>query len=72
MKLRYDEEVDVLYIRFRHGQIARTVSVSEYVNCDLDAEGRLLGIEVLFASRTLEDLSGLLASPAAKELVEAA
>jgi uncharacterized protein YuzE len=51
MKIEYDKEVDALYIRIREKDVARTQEVSDGVNLDFDVEGRLIGLEVLGASR---------------------
>jgi uncharacterized protein YuzE len=51
MKIEYDKEVDALYIRIQEKKVARTQEVSDGVNLDFDGEGRLIGLEVLGASR---------------------
>lgn len=55
MNIELDAEADALYIslRERHGKIARTAEVGGDVSTmvDLDAEGNLLGIEVLSPQR---------------------
>ena len=51
MKIGYDKEVDALYIRIQEKDVARTQEVSDGVNLDFDGEGRLIGLEVLCASR---------------------
>ena len=51
MKIEYDKEVDALYIRIQGKDVARTQEVSDGVNLDFDGEGRLIGLEVLGASR---------------------
>jgi uncharacterized protein YuzE len=58
VKITYDEEADAAYIYLAYsigpGEVANTVSLEEApVNIDFDAQGRLLGIEVLNASTTL-------------------
>lgn len=51
MKLTYDKAVDALYIEARaKAKVARTMKVSETVRVDFDAEGRLVGIEILDAT----------------------
>ena len=44
-------EVDALYIRIQEKEIARTQEVSDGVKLDFDGEGRLIGLEVLDASK---------------------
>jgi len=54
MRISYDAEVDALYIRLVEGpQECRTVRLSEEVALDLGPGERLIGIEVLDASRVL-------------------
>ena len=48
MRITYDAEVDALYIRFRE-TTTTTKELGEGIAVDLDAEGRLVGIEVLDA-----------------------
>ncbi len=61
MKIEYDKEVDALYIRIQEKYVARTQEVSEGINLDFDAEGRLIGLEVLGASErySLSDIFNL-------------
>ncbi|MDM8085124.1 DUF2283 domain-containing protein [Cellulomonas cellasea] len=62
MRVTFDASVDAAYIylvdEITAGGVARTVPVDPreidgMINLDFDAEGRLLGIEVLEASRFL-------------------
>lgn len=64
VQLWCDDEADAAYVHLveaiRPGEVARTVTVTapgidDDVNIDLDAEGRILGIEILGASRRLRD-----------------
>jgi len=48
MKVTYDPEVDVLYIRFLETTVT-TKHLAEGIAADYDAEGRLAGIEILDA-----------------------
>ncbi len=61
MRITYDPEVDALYILFRQGLAADSRDVVEGVTVDLDAEGRIIGLEVLDASDRLgeEALGGV-------------
>jgi uncharacterized protein YuzE len=67
MRITYDAEVDALYIRFRETTVT-TKELGEGIAVDLDAEGRLAGLEVLdvvarlgdpnpFRQITLEDIA---------------
>lgn len=51
MKIEYDKQVDALYIRLQEKEVTRTQEVSEGVNPDFDTKGRLIGLEVLDASK---------------------
>jgi uncharacterized protein YuzE len=61
MKIEYDKQVDALYIRIQEKDVARTQQISEGVNVDFDAEGRLIGLEVLGAAEhySLADIFNL-------------
>lgn len=54
MKLTYDPEVDALYLQLRDALPADSVDFDEGVTADLDAEGQLIGIEILDASERLD------------------
>ncbi|MBM3474553.1 MAG: DUF2283 domain-containing protein [Armatimonadetes bacterium] len=58
MRITYDAEVDALYIRFRE-TTTTTKELGEGIAVDLDAEGRLVGIEVLDAMDRLGDRDAL-------------
>ena len=51
-QFRYDPELDILYLA-REGQEAN-VEVSREVNLEFDAEGNVIGIEILNASRLMK------------------
>ncbi len=51
VRVTHDLEVDAVYVEFSDGPCARTVAESEGVIVDLDAQGRLIGFEVLGPSR---------------------
>jgi uncharacterized protein YuzE len=51
VKIEYDKAVDALYIRIQEKDVVRTQEVSDGVNLDFDGEGRLIGLEVLGASK---------------------
>ena len=51
MKMTYDREADALYIRLREAtEQVEVTQLSKDVACDIDAEGRVVGIEILNAS----------------------
>lgn len=60
MKVEYDRRADAAYIilgeQVGRGEVSRTVACDpsrEVINLDFDREGRLVGIEVLDASKCL-------------------
>jgi len=55
MKVRYDNEADVLYLRFREGKIAESDEIKNGLIIDYDAKGRPVAIEILNAKEILAD-----------------
>jgi uncharacterized protein YuzE len=55
MKVTYDPEVDVLRIIFRNAPIEESDEDKPGVILDYDAAGNLVGLEVLNASRRVEN-----------------
>jgi uncharacterized protein YuzE len=54
MHLTYDPTVNVAYIRLRKKRAkVTTVAVSDELNVDIDANGRVYGIELLNANQQL-------------------
>ncbi|MFH1075960.1 MAG: DUF2283 domain-containing protein [Pseudomonadota bacterium] len=49
MKIEYDNEIDALYIRLQEKDVYRTLEIEEGLNIDLDASGKMIGLEVLDA-----------------------
>lgn len=47
MRLEYDLNVGALYIRLTDQRVARTREAGDNANVDLDADGRVAGIEVI-------------------------
>lgn len=54
-KVLYDQVQDILYLA-REGQEAEAVEVGPGITLELDAEGGLLGVEILRASQVLKDV----------------
>jgi YD repeat-containing protein len=52
MRITYDAEVDALYIRFIETTVT-TKHLAEGIAVDYDADGRVAGIEILDAIKTL-------------------
>lgn len=57
MKLEYDKEVDAAYIyledKISNGRVKKTIELNDNIIIDFSSEGKLLGIEVLNASKVL-------------------
>lgn len=59
MKITYDKEADAMYLYFQQGKkVARTVELADLLIADLDKQGKVVGVEVLCASRQLPKAKG--------------
>jgi len=58
MKFEYDKEADAayIYIKFpiKDGEARKTIELNENIILDFDENDKLLGIEILDASKTLK------------------
>jgi uncharacterized protein YuzE len=50
VKVEYDRESDILYIKFRDSRVKETKMLSEDAYIDIDEEGNPVGIEIWRAS----------------------
>lgn len=55
MKIVVHKEDDALYIRLDDGQIVESEEVSEGIILDFNAQGKVIGIEMLFLSQRSPD-----------------
>ena len=53
MKIRFDQEADALYLRFREGKIAESDEIKNGLIIDYDEKGRPAAIEILPAKEIL-------------------
>ncbi|MDP3297453.1 MAG: DUF2283 domain-containing protein [Thermodesulfovibrionia bacterium] len=53
MKVHYDNEVDALYIKLGNQKPEGVVEISEGVNLDTTSENKIVGIEILNASKKM-------------------
>jgi len=56
MKIEFDKDVDAAFVYFKEisaGEVKKTVSLNDYLNVDLDSEGKILGIEILNVSKNM-------------------
>ena len=61
MEISLDLKADALYIKFQEGRFAKNKKIDDDTVIDLDAKGRLLGIEILNVSKKVpaKGLSGV-------------
>ncbi|MBK9441561.1 MAG: DUF2283 domain-containing protein [Comamonadaceae bacterium] len=55
MKIEYDQQADAMYIRLRAGVVAESDEVRPGMVLDFDAQGRVLGIEMLDVSQQTDN-----------------
>lgn len=55
MKIEYDRRADAMYIRLRAGTVVESDEVRPGVVFDFDADGRVLGIEMLDVSECTDN-----------------
>lgn len=60
--MHYDKESDVLYLGVKKGAEEEFAEVAPGVNVELDKAGRVIGVEVLNASRVLAPITKSLRS----------
>ncbi len=57
MKITYDKEADAAYIylkgKIERGEIKNIISMNENIILDFDSDNRLIGIEILSASKVM-------------------
>ena len=56
MKITYDKEANAAYISLKDinaGEVKRTVELKEDIMLDFDKQGKLIGIEILNASKIM-------------------
>ena len=57
MKLEYDKDVDAAYIYIeypaKNGKAKKTIELNENIILDFDEDDKLIGVEVLSASKVL-------------------
>ncbi len=67
MKLEYDKEADAAYIYLEYpieeGQVKDTIELNENIILDFDGKGKLLGVEILNASKVLNKKTLVEAQP---------
>ena len=57
MKVKYDKEVDILYITISDNKIIESDEEKSGIILDYDNEGSIVGIEVLNASKKMKNIN---------------
>jgi uncharacterized protein YuzE len=60
MVIRYDKELDIVYIRFSERDIKESCEEKPGIILDYDMEGNIVGIEVLKASSQILQPNGVI------------
>lgn len=68
MRITYDPKYDVLYLKLGEAEKVYCKEIDEDITMDLDAEGKLAGMEILPASKHI-NLSTLLPVEIKKEVL---
>ncbi|MBI1264115.1 MAG: DUF2283 domain-containing protein [Alphaproteobacteria bacterium] len=55
MAIKYDREADAAYLRLTDAQVVESDEVAEGIVIDVDADNKIVGIEVLHASKRLPE-----------------
>ncbi|MCD6129965.1 MAG: DUF2283 domain-containing protein [Deltaproteobacteria bacterium] len=59
MEIKYDKEVDALYIRFLKEKVYDSEEIAAGIVADYTRDNKIVGVEVLNASKQLEKMEGL-------------
>jgi len=59
MRMRVDHQADAVYLNLTDREILESEEVADGIIVDYDAEGRIVGLEILDASRRTGDPSAL-------------
>ena len=51
MKIEFDNTADALYVQLTEGEIEKTEEIKPGLILDYDAEGNILGVEMLYISK---------------------
>lgn len=60
MKIKYDKEADVVYIRFSELSVSESDQEKPGIILDYSSDGQIVGIEILNASATMANENGIL------------
>jgi uncharacterized protein YuzE len=54
MKIEFDQAADALYVQLAEGEIEKTEEIKPGMILDYDANGNVLGVELLYVSKRAE------------------
>ena len=54
MKITYDKDIDAMYIHLNKGHYAKSKKVTDDILVDVNKTGKVLGVEILFASKNIK------------------
>lgn len=54
MKVYYDNEIDALYLELGHDSPEGVIEISEGINLDTTTDGKIVGLEILNASKHID------------------
>ena len=57
MKISYDSDADVMYIKLREGEVAKTKETDDNTILDYDKKGNVIGVELLFVKERIPSAS---------------
>jgi len=60
MKIKYDKEADVLYIKLSSLEVSESDQEKPGIIIDYAANGEIVGIEILMASKKVDQVNGVL------------
>jgi len=60
MKIKFDKEVDVIYLQFSDKEVAESDEEKPGIILDYDKDGNIVGIEILEASKKTINPSSLI------------
>ena len=55
MKISYDPDADAMYIELVEREVAKTKEVDDNTIIDLDNEGNVVGVEILFVKERMPE-----------------
>ena len=55
MRVTYDKEVDAVYIELSNLQLEGVIEVNEGINIDVTSDGKIVGIELLDATKRISN-----------------